>query len=78
MSPATLCCRILQETETDQRLLRSMSGAWFTEERNKRHHTWSGSALVHATIRHKRTKSRGARACCLLSPHAGAERGAAL
>uniref|UniRef100_H3DHW9 Synaptotagmin-like protein 1 n=1 Tax=Tetraodon nigroviridis TaxID=99883 RepID=H3DHW9_TETNG len=50
--------RILQETETDQRRLRSLSGAWFTEERNKRHHTWSGSALVHATLRCKRTKNR--------------------
>lgn len=59
----SLCCRILQETETDQRLLRTMSGAWFTEERNKRHHTWSSSALVHATIRHKRTKSRGLSVC---------------
>lgn len=58
-----LCCRMLQETETDQRRLRSMSGAWFAEERNKRHHTWSGSALVHATIRHKRTKSRGPSVC---------------
>ncbi|TNM92854.1 hypothetical protein fugu_018256 [Takifugu bimaculatus] len=50
--------RVLQETEADQRRLRSMSGAWFMEERNKRHHTWSSSALVHATIRHKRTKNR--------------------
>ncbi|CAG10026.1 unnamed protein product [Tetraodon nigroviridis] len=55
--------RILQETETDQRRLRSLSGAWFTEERNKRHHTWSGSALVHATLRCKRTKNRGLLIC---------------
>lgn len=52
-------CRVLQETEMDQSRLRSMSGAWFMEERSKRHHTWSSSALVHATIRHKRTKNRG-------------------
>lgn len=58
-------CRVLKEKETDQRLLRSMSGAWFMEERNKRQHTWSGSALVHATIRHKRTKSRGLCVCLL-------------
>lgn len=51
--------RNLQQTETDPRRLRSLSGAWFTEERMKRHHIWSGSALVHATIRHRRTKSRG-------------------
>lgn len=68
--------RMLQETETDQRLLRSMSGAWFTDERNKRHHTWSSSALVHATIRHKRTKSRGARAPLL--PMLARNKGAAL
>lgn len=58
-SSSSLCCRVLQETETDQRRLRSMSGAWFTEERNKRHHTWSGSALVNVSLRHKKTKSRG-------------------
>lgn len=52
-------CRNLQQTETDPTRLRSLSGAWFTEERMKRHHIWSGSALVHATIRHRRTKSRG-------------------
>lgn len=56
--------RTLQETETDQKRLRSMSGAWFAEERNKRHHTWSSSALVHATIRHRRTKSRGLSVGC--------------
>nr|XP_046274040.1 synaptotagmin-like protein 1 [Scatophagus argus]XP_046274041.1 synaptotagmin-like protein 1 [Scatophagus argus]XP_046274042.1 synaptotagmin-like protein 1 [Scatophagus argus]XP_046274043.1 synaptotagmin-like protein 1 [Scatophagus argus]XP_046274044.1 synaptotagmin-like protein 1 [Scatophagus argus] len=50
--------RVLQKTETDQRRLRSLSGAWFTEERSKRHRTWSGSALVHATIRQRKTKSR--------------------
>lgn len=53
------CCRILQQTETDQTRLRSLSGAWFREERSKRHRTWSGSALVHATIRHRNAKSRG-------------------
>lgn len=52
-------CRILQQTETDPRRLCSLSGSWFTEECNKRHRIWSGSALIHATIRHRKTKSRG-------------------
>lgn len=52
-------CRVLQQTETDPRRLCSLSGAWFTEECNKRHQIWSGSALIHATIRHRKTKSRG-------------------
>lgn len=57
----TLCQRRrnLQQTETDPRRLHSLSGAWFTEECIKRHRIWSGSDLVHATIRCRRTKSRG-------------------
>ncbi|XP_030268833.1 synaptotagmin-like protein 1 isoform X1 [Sparus aurata] len=50
--------RILEEKETDPMLLRSLSGAWFTEERSKRHRSRSGSSLVHATIRHRKTKNR--------------------
>ncbi|XP_070840968.1 synaptotagmin-like protein 1 isoform X1 [Chaetodon trifascialis] len=50
--------RILQQTETDSTRLHSLSGAWFKEERNKRHRTWSGSTLVHATIRHRNAKSK--------------------
>ncbi|XP_044027200.1 synaptotagmin-like protein 1 isoform X2 [Siniperca chuatsi] len=51
--------RILQETETDPTRLRYLSGAWFSEERSKRHcNRTSGCTLVHATIRHRKTKSR--------------------
>ncbi|XP_073319354.1 synaptotagmin-like protein 1 [Pagrus major] len=52
--------RILEEKETDPIRLRSLSGAWFAEERSKRHRSRSGSSLVHATIRHRKTKSRDA------------------
>ena len=51
--------RILEEKETDPTRLRSLSGAWFTEERSKRHRSRSGSSLVGATIRHRKTKNRG-------------------
>ncbi|XP_035536703.1 synaptotagmin-like protein 1 [Morone saxatilis] len=50
--------RVLEQTETDPTRLRFLSGAWFSEERSKRHRTRSGIALVHATIRHRKTKSR--------------------
>lgn len=53
-------CRSLQETGTDATRLRTLSGAWFSEERSKRHRNrTSGSALVHSTIQHRKTKSRG-------------------
>ncbi|KAM3596441.1 uncharacterized protein V6R79_014437 [Siganus canaliculatus] len=50
--------RILQQTETDPSRLRSLSGAWFSEERSKRYHSRSSSSLIHATISHRKTKSR--------------------
>uniref|UniRef100_A0A3Q3K692 Synaptotagmin-like protein 1 n=1 Tax=Monopterus albus TaxID=43700 RepID=A0A3Q3K692_MONAL len=52
--------RILEQTETDPVRLRWLSGAWFSEECNKRRSNWkSGSDLVRATIRHRKSKSRG-------------------
>uniref|UniRef100_A0A8D0AMX0 Synaptotagmin-like protein 1 n=1 Tax=Sander lucioperca TaxID=283035 RepID=A0A8D0AMX0_SANLU len=52
--------RVLQQTETDLSRFRFLSGAWFSEELGKRHRNWtSGCALVHATIRHRKTKNRG-------------------
>uniref|UniRef100_A0AAQ5ZAL2 Synaptotagmin-like protein 1 n=1 Tax=Amphiprion ocellaris TaxID=80972 RepID=A0AAQ5ZAL2_AMPOC len=51
--------RILEQTETDPARLRFLSGAWFSEERSKRHRSQSsGCDLVCATIRHRKTKSR--------------------
>ncbi|XP_010733093.2 synaptotagmin-like protein 1 [Larimichthys crocea] len=50
--------RNLQEKEKDPVRLRYLSGEWFHEQCRKRHHTWSASALVHATIRHRKTKTR--------------------
>ncbi|XP_040910175.1 synaptotagmin-like protein 1 isoform X2 [Toxotes jaculatrix] len=51
--------RTLKQTETDPARLRSLSGAWFIEERSKRHcNQTSGCDLVHATIRQRKTKSR--------------------
>ncbi|XP_034401899.1 synaptotagmin-like protein 1 isoform X2 [Cyclopterus lumpus] len=51
--------RVLQETETDPARLRVLSGSWFDDERSKRHHNQtSGSTLVHATMRHRKTKNR--------------------
>ncbi|XP_069551356.1 synaptotagmin-like protein 1 isoform X1 [Brachyistius frenatus] len=51
--------RVLEQAETDPARLRFLSGTWFSDERSKRHrnHT-SGCDLVHATIRHRKTKSR--------------------
>lgn len=54
--------RCLQQKETDPQRLRSLSGAWFTEECNKRHRAGSASALVHSSIRHRRTRSRASEA----------------
>uniref|UniRef100_A0A3B4X7K3 Synaptotagmin-like protein 1 n=1 Tax=Seriola lalandi dorsalis TaxID=1841481 RepID=A0A3B4X7K3_SERLL len=52
--------RNLQQSETDPARLRFLSGAWFSEESSKRHRNrTSGCDLVHATIRHRKTKSRG-------------------
>ncbi|XP_030003149.1 synaptotagmin-like protein 1 isoform X2 [Sphaeramia orbicularis] len=51
--------RVLQETVTDKARLRSLSGAWFSDERRKRHQTWtSGCDLVHATMRRRKPKSK--------------------
>ncbi|KAM7384166.1 hypothetical protein PAMA_011489 [Pampus argenteus] len=51
--------RILEQTETDATRLCSLSGAWFSEQRSKRHHSrTSGCDLVHATIRHRKTKGK--------------------
>ncbi|XP_023268034.1 synaptotagmin-like protein 1 [Seriola lalandi dorsalis] len=51
--------RNLQQSETDPARLRFLSGAWFSEESSKRHRNrTSGCDLVHATIRHRKTKSR--------------------
>ncbi|XP_065804099.1 synaptotagmin-like protein 1 isoform X1 [Labrus bergylta] len=51
--------RILEETETDPARLRSLTGVWFDEERSKRHRNRASvCTLVHATLRHRKTKSR--------------------
>ncbi|KAG7244989.1 hypothetical protein INR49_023555 [Caranx melampygus] len=51
--------RNLEQSETDPTRLHFLSGAWFSEERSKRHRNrTSGCDLVHATIRHRKTKSR--------------------
>lgn len=51
--------RVLEETEKDKARFRFLSGEWFSEERSKRHRNRSSAyALVHATIRHRKTKSR--------------------
>ncbi|KAM8883527.1 synaptotagmin-like protein 1 isoform 1-T1 [Synchiropus picturatus] len=52
--------RRLLQRETDFKQLQTLSGAWFNDERNRRHLTrMSGSDLVYATIRHhKRTRSK--------------------
>uniref|UniRef100_A0A4W4FW17 Synaptotagmin-like protein 1 n=1 Tax=Electrophorus electricus TaxID=8005 RepID=A0A4W4FW17_ELEEL len=43
----------LQQVESDPVRLRSLTGAWFNEERAKRHHS-RGADIIHASIRHKR------------------------
>ncbi|CAJ1084006.1 synaptotagmin-like protein 1 isoform X2 [Xyrichtys novacula] len=51
--------RILEKTETDPTRLRSLTGVWFNDERSKRHHNRVPvCTLVHATLRHRKTKSR--------------------
>ncbi|CAL9691395.1 unnamed protein product [Knipowitschia caucasica] len=51
--------RNLEEKETDPTRLRSLSGAWFNDERSKRHHTWtSGCDLVHASMRLRKPKPK--------------------
>uniref|UniRef100_UPI0037E722F6 synaptotagmin-like protein 1 n=1 Tax=Semicossyphus pulcher TaxID=241346 RepID=UPI0037E722F6 len=51
--------RILEQTETDPTRLRSLTGVWFSEERSKRHHNrTSVCTLVHATLRHRKSRSR--------------------
>uniref|UniRef100_A0A3Q3E5X3 Synaptotagmin-like 1 n=1 Tax=Labrus bergylta TaxID=56723 RepID=A0A3Q3E5X3_9LABR len=48
------------KTETDPARLRSLTGVWFDEERSKRHRNRASvCTLVHATLRHRKTKSRG-------------------
>ncbi|KAM4597605.1 synaptotagmin-like protein 1 [Polymixia lowei] len=51
--------RTLQQAETDPVRLRSLSGAWFSEERSKRHHDRKqGCDLVHASIRRRKTTGK--------------------
>ncbi|KAF3707510.1 Synaptotagmin-like protein 1 Exophilin-7 Protein JFC1 [Channa argus] len=52
--------RVLHQTEKDPARLCSLTGAWFSEERSKRHLNRSpGYDLVHATLRQRKPKSRG-------------------
>lgn len=51
--------RSLQERGTDPLRLRSLSGAWFSEERSKRHDGGtSGCDLVHASMRLRKPKNK--------------------
>lgn len=51
--------RTLQERGTDPMRLRSLSGTWFSEERSKRHNSWtSGCDLVHASMRLRKPKNK--------------------
>ncbi|KAM3843378.1 synaptotagmin-like protein 1 [Diretmus argenteus] len=51
--------RTLEQTETDPGRLRSLSGAWFSEEQSRRYRNrTTGCDLVHATIRRKKTKGK--------------------
>ncbi|XP_027891946.1 synaptotagmin-like protein 1 [Xiphophorus couchianus] len=51
--------RNLEQTEKNPSRLRLLSGEWFSEEYSKRHCRWtSGSDLIRASIRHRKTKSR--------------------
>uniref|UniRef100_H2M5V0 Synaptotagmin-like 1 n=1 Tax=Oryzias latipes TaxID=8090 RepID=H2M5V0_ORYLA len=50
----------VRSTGTNPSFLRLLSGRWFKEECSKRHNSWtSGSDLIRASIRHRKTKSRG-------------------
>ncbi|KAJ0054977.1 hypothetical protein NL108_008693, partial [Boleophthalmus pectinirostris] len=49
----------LQQRVTDPVRLRSLSGAWFNNERSKRHYSWtSGCDLVHASMRLRKLKNK--------------------
>ncbi|KAF3833816.1 hypothetical protein F7725_025020 [Dissostichus mawsoni] len=51
--------RVLQEAETDPARMRFLSGEWFKEQSIKRHRSQTSvSALVHSTIRHRKSKTR--------------------
>lgn len=51
--------RNLQKNETDLVRLRTLSGAWFSEECSKRHYnSTSGCELVHASMRLRKPKSK--------------------
>lgn len=51
--------RTLQKRETNPLHLRFLSGAWFSEERSKRHCKWSsGCDLVHASMRLRKPQTR--------------------
>lgn len=51
--------RSLQQRETDPVRLRTLSGEWFNEERDKRHRNRKpGCDLVQATLRHRKSKTR--------------------
>ncbi|KAK7899152.1 hypothetical protein WMY93_020005 [Mugilogobius chulae] len=51
--------RSLKEKGTDPVHLRTLSGAWFNNERSKRHYSWtSGCDLVHASLRLRKPKNK--------------------
>ncbi|KAI4817681.1 hypothetical protein KUCAC02_011064 [Chaenocephalus aceratus] len=51
--------RVLQEAETDPTRMRFLSGEWFKEQSIKRHRSQTSvSALVHSTIRRRKSKTR--------------------
>ncbi|KAJ4928007.1 hypothetical protein JOQ06_015807 [Pogonophryne albipinna] len=51
--------RVLQEAETDPTRMRFLSGEWFNEQSIKRHRSQTSvSALVHSTIRRRKSKTR--------------------
>uniref|UniRef100_A0A3B5MYG7 Synaptotagmin-like protein 1 n=1 Tax=Xiphophorus couchianus TaxID=32473 RepID=A0A3B5MYG7_9TELE len=51
--------RVRSVREKNPSRLRLLSGEWFSEEYSKRHCRWtSGSDLIRASIRHRKTKSR--------------------
>uniref|UniRef100_A0A665WLE8 Synaptotagmin-like protein 1 n=1 Tax=Echeneis naucrates TaxID=173247 RepID=A0A665WLE8_ECHNA len=52
--------KILRQSKTDPTRLHFLSGAWFSEQCSRRHRNqMSGSDQVHATINHRKTKTRG-------------------
>ncbi|XP_029369558.1 synaptotagmin-like protein 1 isoform X2 [Echeneis naucrates] len=51
--------KILRQSKTDPTRLHFLSGAWFSEQCSRRHRNqMSGSDQVHATINHRKTKTR--------------------